>query len=664
MDFPVFDGDNPKLWINRNEMYFELFPVDPSKWVKVASMNFFSATARWLQSVEGKVKMVSWSELCTMILERFGKDQHALLIRQLFHIRQTGTVSEYVDQFFAIVDSLAAYETGANSLYFTTCFVDGLRDDIKSAIIVQRPSDLDTACVLAKLLEEVADQIKVKDIKRPEFLSSSRSFHHGAVPLPLPPRADCPGPSASAQDRRGMDAARYKPVDEKLAALRAYRRAKGLCEKCAERWSRDHKCAESVQLHALQEVWELLQLEDSGSLADQEGQVEGTPSGELFALSLAAVHGGKSPKTLKLSGVIQGKEVTMLVDSGSSHTFVSEQFSQSLSGSSMLQHPVQVAVADGTFIQCVSQFSDLQWSSQGCNFTSAARVLPLAHYDVILGMDWLESFSPMQIHWKQKWLLIPYEGSYSLLQGNALDVPMGSVVQVCALLVTDSKAVELDVPPELRLLLEEFAMVFEAPSGLLPSRSCDHTIPLIEGATPVNVRPYRYPPTVKDEIERQVTEMLKAGIIQHSISPFSSSVLLVKKKDATWRFCMDFRHLNAITVKCKYPVPVIDEFLDELAHASWFTSLDLTASYHQVKLKPGEEYKTAFQTHSGHYEFRVMAFGLSGGPATFQKAMNTTLQPLLRKCVLVFFDDILIYSRTYEEHLVHIRLVLELLVKD
>jgi len=109
-----------------------------------------------------------------------------------------------------------------------------------------------------------------------------------------------------------------------------------------------------------------------------------------------------------------------------------------------------------------------------------------------------------------------------------------------------------------------------------PPRFCDHVIPLITGATPVNVRPYRYPPAIKDEIEKQVTEMLKSGIIQHSVSPFSSSVLLVKMKDHTWRFCVDFRHLNAITMKSKYPVPIIDEFLDELAHASWFTCLDLT----------------------------------------------------------------------------------------
>lgn len=232
------------------------------------------------------------------------------------------------------------------------------------------------------------------------------------------------------------------------------------------------------------------------------------------------------------------------------------------------------------------------------------------------------------------------------------------------MLISDKASVQLDVPSDLAQLLDEFEEVFEEPSGLPPSRSCDHTIPLIEGASPVSVRPYRYPPAIKDEIERQVHKMLREGIIQHNTSPFSSAVLLVKKKDMTWRFCVDFRHLNAITLKTKYPVPLIDYFLDELGKVSWFSSLDITAGYHQVRLKPGEAFKTAFQTHSGHYEFRVMAFGLSGAPATFQKAMNTTLAPLLRKCVLVFFDDILIYSRSYEEHVEHIRMVLQLLSRD
>lgn len=126
---------------------------------------------------------------------------------------------------------------------------------------------------------------------------------------------------------------------------------------------------------------------------------------------------------------------------------------------------------------------------------------------------------------------------------------------------------------------------------------------------------------------------------------------MVKKKDGSFRFCIDFRQLNAITAKSKYSVPVIEELLDELQGASWFSSLDFTAGYHQIRLRVGEEPKAAFQTHSGQYEFWVMAFGLSGAPATFLKAMNTTLYPLLRECVLVFFDDILIFSKTAEDHL-------------
>jgi len=158
--------------------------------------------------------------------------------------------------------------------------------------------------------------------------------------------------------------------------------------------------------------------------------------------------------------------------------------------------------------------------------------------------------------------------------------------------------------------------------------------------------------------------MLDKGLIQPSVSLFSSPVLLVKKKDGSYRFCVDFRHLNALTAKSKFPVPIFDQLIDELANASWFSNLDLRAGFHQILLKPGEEFKTAFQTHFGQYEFRVMAFGLTGAPGTFQGAMNDTLAPGLRKFVVVFFDDILVYSHSYEEHLDHLRQVFQWLSKD
>ena len=159
-------------------------------------------------------------------------------------------------------------------------------------------------------------------------------------------------------------------------------------------------------------------------------------------------------------------------------------------------------------------------------------------------------------------------------------------------------------------------------------------------------------------------EILSQGLILHSHSSFSSPVLLVRKKDGGYRFCVDFRHLNALTLKSKFPVPVFDQLMDELAHARWFSTLDLRASFHQILLREGEEFKTAFQTHLGQYEFRVMAFGLTGAPGTFQGAMNTTLAPGLRKFVIVFFDDILVFSPSFESHVMHLQQVFDWLRRD
>lgn len=280
---------------------------------------------------------------------------------------------------------------------------------------------------------------------------------------------------------------------------------------------------------------------------------------------------------------------------------------------------------------------------------------------MILGLNWLSSFSPMQVHWAQKWLAIPYEGATAVLLGNAPDLPVGAVVQLCLVQESDMSPPDSSVPQAVQALVAEFASLFEPITGLPPNRACDHSIPLIPGAQPVFVRLYRYAPVLKSKIEKQVSDMLQQGIIQKSNSAFASPVLLVKKKDHSWRFCVDYRQLNAITAKGKYHVPIIEELLDEPSGAAFFTTLDLQPGFHQIRMKDGEELKTAFQTHFGQFEFRVMSFGLTGALGTFQDSMNTTLSPCLRKFVLVFFDDILIYSRTLEDHLQHLRCVFELL---
>jgi hypothetical protein len=201
----------------------------------------------------------------------------------------------------------------------------------------------------------------------------------------------------------------------------------------------------------------------------------------------------------------------------------------------------------------------------------------------------------------------------------------------------------------------------DLPLGLPPTREVDHKIELLPGAVPTSRPTYRLSATELAELKKQLEELTKAGFIQPSKSPFGAPILFVKKKDGTMRMCVDYRALNNITIKNSYPLPRVDELFDRLQGAKYFSKIDLRSGYHQIRIDPGDVPKTAFRTRYGHFEFLVLPFGLTNAPATFMHLMHQAFRKYLDDFVLVFLDDILIFSKTLEEHEHHVQQVLDVL---
>ncbi|GJV92578.1 putative reverse transcriptase domain-containing protein [Tanacetum coccineum] len=215
------------------------------------------------------------------------------------------------------------------------------------------------------------------------------------------------------------------------------------------------------------------------------------------------------------------------------------------------------------------------------------------------------------------------------------------------------------------LVVREFLEVFpEDLPGLPPVCQVEFQIDLIPGAAPLARAPYRLAPSEMQELSNQLQELADRGFIRPSTSPWGAPVLFVKKKDGSFRMCIDYRELNKLTVKNHYPLPRINDLFDQLQGSSVYSKIDLRSGYHKLRVRDEDIPKTAFKTRYGHYEFQVMPFGLTNAPAVFMDLMNRVCKPYLDKFVIVFIDDILIYSRNKEEHANHLRIILELLKKE
>ena len=275
-------------------------------------------------------------------------------------------------------------------------------------------------------------------------------------------------------------------------------------------------------------------------------------------------------------------------------------------------------------------------------------VLPGVGIDVILGMKWMsENGVLIDTSTRVVMLRDPMDKKGFLVQ-LPRDISIHNTANA-----TLAKAIK-DLP-----VVCEFLDVFpDDLPGLPPDHDVEFKIELIPGTAPISRRPYRMPPNELAELKSQLNELLKKGLIRPSSSPWGCPAIFVKKKDESLRMCVDYRPLNAVTIKNKYPLPRIDILFDQLSKAKVFSKIDLRSGYHQIKIRPEDIPKTAFSTRYGLFEYLVMSFGLTNAPAHFMYLMNSVFMPELDKFVVVFIDDILVYSQNEEEHAEHLRIVL------
>ncbi|KAD7476918.1 hypothetical protein E3N88_00054 [Mikania micrantha] len=398
------------------------------------------------------------------------------------------------------------------------------------------------------------------------------------------------------------------------------------------------------------------------------------PRGRAFQIGAAAAR--QDPNVITGTFLLSDFYASILFDTGADQSFISSEFACHLNyDKELLDSPYTIEIANGKQITVDTIFRNCPLTLGDHTFSIDLIPMDLGSFDIIIGMDWL-SLNRVEFICSDKLLRIPVDNNEVLeIHGDQAkrNVKIISCMKarkylrkqcgafLAHVIEKDKKTIKIqDVP-----IVRDFAVVFpDDLPGLPPERSVQFRIDLIPGATPVAKSPYRLAPSEMQELSNQLQELLDKGFIRPSFSPWGAPVLFVKKKDGTFRMCIDYRELNKLTIKNRYPLPRIDDLFDQLQGAQYFSKIDLRSGYHQLRIQEEDIPKTAFRTRYGHYEFMVMPFGLTNAPAVFMDLMNRVCKPYLDQFVIVFIDDILIYSKNKKEHEQHLKTVLELLKEE
>ncbi|XP_048596340.1 uncharacterized protein LOC106362703 [Brassica napus] len=685
--FPMFDGSELKEWIYRCEQFFSIDSTPPELKVRLASLHMTSKALQWHHSyIANRYNQFPlWPEYVAAISDRFSKLFDDPL-SELVSLKQgNDTIDEYLDKFDCAMNRITLTPAHALSIFLTNMH--------QHLALHVRQFKVDTVPEAAKIakLHELSLMHTPSRTARPSSNAPQRSNFSQTNKHQY--NNSTPPTTTNLNDQNNKPLIANTPQKRISFEEMQERKRKGLCMFCEEPFTPGHQLkhrrAEFLFMEAETEFDEEIALEEqireTTLVDDQDDKVP--------TISVHALNGCPTFNCMRLMGQYGKRKLHILIDPGSTHNFLNIQVAKGLGCSLIPTKPMSVVAASGDLITKY-KCNPLSWKMQGYGFSTEIRTLPLGCSDLVLGVQWLSTLGPILWDFLNLRMEFNFQGlkhvlrgvspnSAKVINGSSLNKLMLQEPQLALLHIREldstlethqtldpatllyhieASGANTDDNEPLQQLLASFADIFEEPTSLPPYREgFNHKIPLEAGANPVSLRPYRYSAVQKDAIDKMIREMVDQGIIQYSSSPYASPVVLVKKKDGSWRLCVYYRGLNKQTIKDKYPIPLLEDLLDELGGSKYFSKLDLRAGFHQLRMSPEDVHKTAFKTHSGHYEYLVMPFGLTNAPCTFQGLMNHVFEPILRKFLLVFFDDILIYSKTWEDHLHHLDMVFSIL---
>jgi ribonuclease HI len=656
---PKFGGsDNPieaDDWIREIEMKLEVVHADDRDKVLLAVQQLRGPALAWWQSYREMNEDAN-----TMLWDRFVKvfkEHHIprsvmkLKLEEFMSLQQGNlSVTEYLHKFTEL--SRYASEVLKTDEQKQDAFLRGLDPEIRTLLGVSIYPDFNTlvnkAITTAKHKKE-----EMKDKKRK--FESKKVFHQEKAQKTQHPAYSGPKshsvvsykvPTASFRQPSQSAPTKTQGINHTQSAGGSQLTNPKACFNCRETGHFIANCpyknkpAPSVFSNSV------------NGPKQASGASRGAPAKSQQSFGKAKVNHVYAEEAEDAPGVILGEFLvqsvlaTVLFDSGASHSFISSSFVEANNVDTVALKRPLITQSPGGHIPCHLGVIGIPINLSGVVFLANLVVLNSQGIDVILGMDWLT---------KHRGSIACAERTVTVTNHHGETVTCHVRVSRPGPMLHNLKA---ETPKEVPVVAEYMDVFPEELPGMPPEREVEFAIDLVPGTAPIAKRPYRMAAPELAELKKQLDELLQKGYIRPSSSPWGAPVLFVKKKDGSMRLCVDYRALNEVTIKNKYPLPRIDDLFDQLKGAKFFSMIDLRSGYYQLRIRPEDVPKTAFVTRYGQYEFTVMPFGLTNAPAYFMNLMNKVFMEELDQFVVVFIDDILVYSRSAEEHEQHLRVVL------